>query len=123
MAVLVDQVCIVGLPLLTYRCLFENEVESEAWPLWLFDLVVGSRALRRRPAGYDLFLAISRALFERQCPLTDEEFTLMCDLLIADLEYVCESRRGFGRMKFADQLSKGLPPTQTQEIVKWSDWS
>jgi hypothetical protein len=102
MAVLVDQVCLAGPPLITYQCFFENDVESEAWLLWLPDLVVGLTALNRSPAGYDLFLAISKALSEKKCLLTEEELKLMSDLLIVDLEYVCESLRGFERERFVD---------------------
>jgi hypothetical protein len=122
MAVLVDKVCRTGPCILTQRLLSKNDTESKGWLLWLFDLVLESRIRNRGLTGYDLFLTIV-SLLVMEGTVTKREPTTILRLLVVDMEYFCEIRRGLKRAEFADGLCKELSAAQTDGLLMQCAWS
>jgi hypothetical protein len=118
MTIFVDKVCSVGPLLLT--CTPSGQFRDVLSRL--FDCVLESRANNRSPAGYGLFRAICRLLSDQYKP-SQEQFDRFLEMVLADLEYLCDVRRDLSRSEFFAQLCKELSRSQTDDALRRSDWS
>jgi hypothetical protein len=120
--ILVDKVCRIGPLLLTYSSLKGKCYQSNEWLLQLFDCVVDSKADDQGPSGYDLFFKVSK-LLSNMSKLSHKDSTRMLEMMVAELEYLCETQRDLQRAEFTAQLCKGLSSSQADDLLRRSDWS
>jgi hypothetical protein len=122
MTTLIDEVRHVGPALYTCRAFQGEHDEPHEWLLQLFDCVVASRSDDRGPIGYGLFFEISKLFCERSRS-SQQESVRVLEMMVADLGYVCETRRHLRRAEFTAQLCKELSTNQTHDLLRRSDWS
>jgi hypothetical protein len=120
--ILVDEVHRIG-PVLHLRKPVGKKLDgSEDWLLQLFDCVVESQADSRGPTGFDLFSEICKLLSEKG-KISRQGSTRFLEIIVADLEYLCDTRRDLQRADFAAKLFKEPTPSQTDDLLRRSDWS
>jgi hypothetical protein len=122
MIIFVDEVRRIGPVISAYRSFEGKYDESHDWLLKLFDCVVTSRSDDRGPIGYGLFFEISK-LFCEKSRVSRQESIKVLEMMVADLEYLCRTRRDLQGAEFTAQLCKELSTSQTQDLLRRSDWS
>jgi hypothetical protein len=121
-AILVNEVHRIG-PMLHLRKPVGKKLDgSEDCLLQLFDCVVESRADSRCPIGSDLFFEISKLLSENG-KISRQESTRFLEIITADLEYLCDTRRDLQCANFAARLFKEPTTSQADDLLRRSDWS
>jgi hypothetical protein len=122
MAIFVDEVRRMGPTLSTVRSFEGKHDEPHNWLLQLFDCVVDSRSDDRGPIGYGLLCEMSK-LFCNKSKASHQESIKVLEMMVADLEYICRTCRDLRGAEFTAQLCKELSTSQTQDLLRRSDWS
>jgi hypothetical protein len=111
-SVMVGQVTEVGMEMSHDTQLDNRDEEADEWQLSLFDLAANSMMDGRNNA-YKTLLGMARALCYGPNPKSEQDHEVVLQLLISDLQYVCQKRRNMDHLLFFQKLGLNAPPIET----------
>jgi hypothetical protein len=109
-AIIIEQVVVLG-PVIDQveRLVTDSSPESDMWMLWMFDWAVKSTKLHSN--GKTMLYAMFRAMLYGAEVNGREPSKHEFEIFIAELEFVCERRRGITHSEFFTQLRMPTPAT------------